>query len=237
MLSMMILFFLLCSILHGGMCYPYPPVTSYASSTHSAQALQATFTVGNQTYGNGLYTGKVLSLYPYAPENDLFAAFDNDDSTYYTQFWGRYNPFGGEWIQLTLPSPIQLSSFYITTRPDGRDRIATVGVMYGSNDSGNTFDIIQNFIDSNIVVAKTVPMTSSVSYSTFRLLVTKTGGNGWLSIATFQLNGTPSTFAPSTGPTAAPSTVAPSTGPTAAPSYVDPTAGPTTDPSFGNVSE
>ena len=107
--------------------------------------------------------------------------------------------------------------------------------MYGSNDNGNTFDIIQSFTDSNIVVAKTVPMTSSVSYSTFRLLVTETGGNGWLSIATFQLNGTPSTVASSTDPTAAPSTVASS--PTAAPSYVDPSAGPTTDPSFGDVSE
>jgi len=135
--------------------------------------------------------------------------------------------------------------------------------MYGSNDSGDTFDMIQSFTDSNLVVAKTVPLISSVSYSTFRLLVTKTGGNGWLSIATFQLNGTPSTVAPtkgptaapftaalsvgptaapstvapSVGPTAAPSTVAPSVGPTAAPSYVDPSAGPTTDPTFGNVSE
>jgi hypothetical protein len=213
MLSMMLLFFLVCSILHGGMCSTYPPVVSYSSSTHSAQALQATFTVTNQAYGNGQYTGKVSSLYGYrgSPENDLFKAFDNDDSTYYTENWhsydsctvtscsytGRVNSvydgsstIGGEWIQLTLPTSIQLNSFYIATRPTGGERMATAGAMLGSNDGGTSFSLIQSFTDSNSVVAKTVPMTSSESYSTFRLVVTETGGNLWLSIATFQLNGT-----------------------------------------------
>jgi hypothetical protein len=91
MISMMLLFFLVCSILHGGMCSTYPPVVSYSSSTHSAQALQATFTVANQAYGNGQYTGKVSSLYFAAPESDLFAAFDNDDSTFYTESSLSYN--------------------------------------------------------------------------------------------------------------------------------------------------
>ena len=237
---MMLLFFLLCSILHGGMCYNYPPVISYSSSTHSAKALEAQFTVANQMYGNGLYTGKVSSLYGTTPENDLFAAFDNDDSTFYTEQAHNYdnnfcsytgsvnsvydgrNTIFGEWIQLTLPSPIQLNSFYIVTRPGGFiNRMATAGVMLGSNDGGSSFSLIQSFTDSSIVVAKTVPLISSVSYSTFRLVVTKTGGNQYLSIATFRLNSVESfTVAPSKSPTVAP-TFSPST---SSPSTMAPTS-------------
>jgi hypothetical protein len=242
MLSMMLLFFLLCSILHGGMCYIYPPpVISYSSSTHSAKALEAKFTVANQMYGNGLYTGKASSVYlPQPYEDDLFAAFDNNDATFYTEgsrnydtctatscsytggvnsvYDGRTTTFG-EWIQLTLPSPIQLNSFYIATH--AKKRIATAGVMLGSNDGGSSFSLIQSFTDSNIVNAKTVPLISSVSYSTFRLVVTKTGGDWYLSIATFQLNSVESsTVAPSNSPTVAP-TFSPST---SSPSTMAPTS-------------
>ena len=239
MLSMMLLFFLLCSILHGGMCYNYPPVISYSSSTHSAKALEAQFTVANQMYGNGLYTGKVSSVFFATTENDLFAAFDNDDSTFYTEQAHNYdnnfcsytgsvnsvydgrNTIFGEWIQLTLPSPIQLNSFYIATRPGYINRIATAGVMLGSNDGGSSFSLIQSFTDSNIVYAKTVPLISSVSYSTFRLVVTKTGRDAYLSIATFQLNSVESfTVAPSKSPTVAP-TFSPST---SSPSTMAPTS-------------
>jgi hypothetical protein len=205
---MMMPIVLLCSVFHGGMCYTYPPVVPYSSSNHSAQALQATFTVVNQAYGNGLYTGKVSSLFENSPENDLFAAFDNNNSTFYTEHWHNYDScsatcsytgsvnsvyggssiISGEWIQLTLPNPIQLNSFYIATPPSKGDRMATAGAMLGSNDGGSSFSLIQSFTDNNLVVAKTIPLTSTVPYSTFRLVVTKTGTNWWLSIATFQLN-------------------------------------------------
>jgi len=190
------------------MCSIYPPVTTYSSVTHSAQALQTTFTVTNHAYGNGQYIAKLSSIFGSVPENDLFAAFDDDYSTFYTENWHNYdacsngycsytggastfygdsNSIGGEWIQLTVPNPIILDSFHIATRQADIGRIVTAGVMLVSNDGGNTFTLIQSFTDNTIISTKIVPVTSSVPYSTFRLVVTRTGSNSWLSIATFEL--------------------------------------------------
>jgi len=251
-LAILISFFVLSTILGHIVCLVYPPTTTYASVTAANQALQCSFTVANQAYGNGLYTAKVSSIFNQGNgEENVFSAFDGNDQTYYTEYTNNYqsknannyaysgdvsttfngakNVFG-EWLQLTLPNPILLTSFFMVTR-SGYPRIPTTGHVLGSNDGGNTFSLIDTFNSPDNTASKLIPISATVQYSTYRVVFTSLVADWWLSIATFQLNAPPLTSAPSSSPSAAPSTVTtfpPSSlstpGPSASPSSAAPSS-------------
>jgi len=232
--AIMILFFVLSSILGHIVCLVYPPTTTYASVTAANQALQCSFTVANQPYGNGLYTAKVSSIYHRGNgEENLLNAFDGNDHTFYSAFDYNYrtrnaqNNYGytgdvsttydgvnhvlGEWLQLTLPNPILLTSFFMVCREGVFiDRIPSTGHVLGSNDGGNTLSLIETFNSPDVAASKVIPISASVEYSTYRVVFTSLANERWLSLATFQLNVPPPTSTPSSNPSAAPSTIHPS---------------------------
>jgi len=267
-LAIMILFFVLSTILGQIVCQEvYPPTSTYASVTAANQALQCSFTVANQPYGNGLYTAKVSSIYHQGNgEENVFSAFDGNDNTFYTEYTNNYlsrnaqnnwaysggvsttydgvNHVLGEWLQLTLPNPILLTSFFMVTRPRS-ERIPASGHVLGSNDGGNTLSLIETFVSPDHSASKLIPISASVEYSTYRVVVTSVAGDLWFSVAAFRLNVPPPTSTPSSNPSAAPSkviTIPPSshstlsTGPSIETTYLR-TSAPSYSPSTQNMGE
>ena len=177
----------------------YPPVALASASG----------TVSGQAYGNGAYVTTASSnadasykafasgmgWYPngahYATANGLYGPATNIISTP-----GYPN---GDWLQITLPLPVYLRAYTIQARPSPNSNVQTpcAWTVLGSNDAGTTWTSLvtdgfpscasapsagtgQNF---------TVPWTTTLPYSTFRLIITGIflGSNGWTAIGAWNL--------------------------------------------------
>jgi len=241
-------------------CSNYPPENStYINVNNPEKSTIISFEVVNQPTGSGQYAAKTSGVYQSGPNNEknLFNAFDGNDNTGYTVQDFNYNsctnglcsysgaspvPNNGDWIQLTLPHPITLTAFFLAS---STTRMATAGNVQGSNDNFNTYTLIGSFgYQTTPQSTLTVPMTSSIPYKSYRLVVSRVGNDKILSIASFYLIGcdasptysptlAPTTYSPSSVPTATPSSAFPSSVPTATPSStIEPTKDPSNEPTF-----
>ena len=160
----------------------FPPTTLTNNST----------TVAGAAYGNGAYVASASTTLTNYSAFNAFGA--GSSSTGWSQAAGTYTgtafaygtgvaatatliggSYVGEWLQLKMPQPIQLTSYTVaaktaTTAPQD-------WVLLGSNDGGTTWTLI----DTRTAVTgynTTTPKTFAVSivnalYSTFRMVVSK----------------------------------------------------------------
>jgi len=121
-----------------------------------------------------------------------------------------FNGRDGEWLNIKLPHKITLSSFETFVRIDRDHEHPTSGYLYASNDGFATFQEIYSFTDVavpgevNGKVTHTIPSShlsvNLVAYNEYRLQVTKLeGASGLVSIAEWELYGTPLTANVPTG--------------------------------------
>jgi hypothetical protein len=104
-----------------------------------------------------------------APDTSNCATFDNTSC---------------EWIQITQPEAIQLSSFHFKSR--GLSETPKSGSMYGSNDDFATYDKIASFSGNTQQSAK-YEVQSANRYKSFRLVISEIIGYWYPSIDELQL--------------------------------------------------
>jgi hypothetical protein len=173
--------------------------------------------IGKYTTGTTLYpttyatTSNSWSSYTASDSGDgastfAYYAFDNNTSTYW-ESEGNYNPSGGgyvgavtttyntsisilgEWIQIQLPSAINIYSYSILGRTGLTLRSPNTFVLLGSN-NGSTWTLVDS--ETNITawsdgVFNTFTPNSSTSYSYYRLVINKNSGGTNIDITTWNL--------------------------------------------------
>ena len=203
-----------------------PPTNSYYS--YLASGTGCTFTVSGQAQGNGVYYGQSSSVYSGAGENQVYAAFDGDDSTFVTSSAAYYTGAGnsytgsayttlvggtklyGDWLQVQVPQASTLVSFYIVTRAGYTSRFPCYGTMLGSTDGTNWYSIGTFSRSCSIQqLYGTFTLAATSDYTYFRMVPRNLAGDNFMSVATFYVtvNSYPSTSptsAPTRGPTVAP---------------------------------
>ena len=167
----------------------YPPVALTGLAT----------TISGQTYGNGSYTCSVSASY-FGANNAVDLFNKNIDGNWhspctYNGATGVYNgsvstiagstTHTGEWAQITLPSAIRLSKFTLGSSkgngpPDPQQKSPRAFVVLGSNDLGVTWNAIHTEPDYkswgvNAEIKTFTISGSPAAYSTYRLVVSKTG--------------------------------------------------------------
>jgi hypothetical protein len=172
---------------------------------------------GNETLieGHGVFKASASSRYP---TDDYYAwkAFDHDwgrtlgswtsasgtvsnTTGLPTSTAANFQGISGNWLQLKLPYKIQLKQFKIESRGSSSyvpEELPGSGIVYGSNDEVN-WDVVHSFnnVDYGGTTGGIRPMftvNSTVSYSIFRVLVTKNyliSGATWTSIGEWRLFG------------------------------------------------
>jgi len=226
-------------------CSNYPPeksTYSYINVNNPEKSTVISFDVVDQPTGSGHYVAQTSGVYRDGPNNEknLLNAFDGNDNTGYTVQNFNYNsctnglcsysgaspvPNNGDWIQLTLPHPITLTGLFVAGFPT---RIPTAGNVLGSNDNFNSYTLIGSFgYQTTPQSTVTVPISTSIPYTSYRLVVSRVGNDNILSISTFYLLGCDAS--PTNSPTLAP-TYSPSKAPTAVPSSSTPSSSPSTSP-------
>ena len=201
----------------------------------------------DSTYGSGTYVASESSVFANEWKFQAHAALDRTTTTIYasdtvySESTGEYLgstvtttsddvSYSGEYIQLTMPQSIVLTSFRILPRQDDSlyslTRVPRTLAMLGSTDDGSTWELIYYGTDTSWTMSsyKVFAVTSSTYYSTFRMVAIRVGiydsssNQELFNIAEFDFYGYPPS--PTTAPTAIPSvapTASPSTAPTEAP--------------------
>jgi hypothetical protein len=174
-------------------------------------APQTSLSISRSTYGNGLYTVSASSFYTDRGYRESpWQVFDNFGSGY-SGGWtissqsypsGTYSgalsttvqgtAYAGEWIQITLPSAIKLSRYDI--RPHEGDTVRSPRDFYilGSNDS-STWTLLDTRTNITDWTSKRSfsGTNQAEAFNTFRLVVNKTNGSGYLSIWEMKLFAVP----------------------------------------------
>lgn len=206
----------------------YPPV-SLASATAVSGSGSYTnslwnilpvfsFFVSGQTYGNGMYYISASSQYNASTSEQVPYIFDKNTATFWTDnnaesytgtssaYSGSVytiangNTYLGSWMQLQLPSAINLVSYQLFTRSNILTRGPNIFYLLGSND-GNTWYYIEGRSGVTGWTASGFTFrlnTVSNAYSYFRIVINRlnnTSASDYATIAEWYLygiNGTPS---------------------------------------------
>jgi hypothetical protein len=157
-----------------------------ASSVYNTQNFEAWHAFEDKPQYSGSWGPAWLAkLYTFiestgAPDTANCATFDNTSC---------------EWIQITQPEAIHLSSFHFKSR--NLAETPKSGSMYGSNDDFNTYDKLVSFSGNTQQSAK-VDVHTTKTYKSFRLVISEIIGYHYPSIDELQL------FEAATGVGAAP---------------------------------
>ena len=158
------------------------------------------------SYEAGTWVITTSSLYGGSPENNILSAFDYNSATYYTiasnYYTGALNAYAGpatttlasgsklagEWLQVMVPTAFIISSYLITTRPGAIMRIPSEIYLLAYTNN-NTWVQLDYHLNTTLQITKTftLQILPTTAYTTYRVVVTKTSGDSWLSIATFSM--------------------------------------------------
>ena len=240
---------------------------SFVSSKYPPAAMTSTSTSMSSSYGSGTYVSSASSINNLYQAYYSYYAFDRDNSTfymsgdYYDTTTGIYSgsssttasngvTYQGEYLQLTMPVSIYLSSFKVLPRqllPYGLLRVPRTFVVLGSADSGSTWQLLYQDTDVTSWSISSynsfyISSISNTAYSLYRMIPSRIGiydsstDQLAFTIAEWELYGYEwnPTATPTVAPTIPPS-VAPSMSPTGSPSVsstVCPSIAPTVVPSI-----
>jgi hypothetical protein len=196
--------------------YVYVTITPPSNNEYPPAAMTSDTTIiSGQAYGNGTYVA-------IGPSNGVssgfqaFKAFDKDLNTRWNwltytgsgQYNGAGNSFNGTepfsvvnsvringwWIQISVPSPIVLTSYSITIAGSTPTEKAPVDwTLMGSTNNGLTWDIVETRTGvtwTSVRQVQTFIVTNPAGFSTFRCAITKASAND-LGIQEIRLFGTP----------------------------------------------
>jgi hypothetical protein len=196
--------------------YVYVTITPPSNNEYPPAAMTSDTTIiSGQAYGNGTYvaTGPSNAV---ASGFQAFKAFDKDLNTWWNwltytgsgQYNGAGNSFNGTepfsvvnsvrvngwWIQISVPSPIVLSSYSITISGSTPNEKAPVDwTLMGSTNNGLTWDIVETRTGvtwTSVGQVQTFIVSNPAGFSTFRCAITRASAND-LGIQEFRLFGTP----------------------------------------------
>jgi hypothetical protein len=151
---------------------------------------------------NGVYVSSASSYFVTSGTENPWRAFDkNNNGTWWTTLSGSYSDgtytagvyfttisgisYGGEWIQIRLPSSVFVNSYTIYNSATWNSRAPVDFKLAGSND-GSNWTLVDNQVGITSWISSTTNLTFTPSnpgaYSYYRLCVTKIGTGGYLSI-------------------------------------------------------
>lgn len=163
----------------------YPPSAMTANTT----------TINGQTY---------IASVSATTSGPAWNVFDYNQNTYWRStatYTGANSTYGGitstnttsgllfgEWVQLQVPNPINLHTFFFNTRSTNSIKPRQIKIL-GSNDVANPWDILYNETTSFSYFNNTVTLliNSNVSYNYFRVVVTQGTGQTYVEISEFRL--------------------------------------------------
>ena len=144
------------------------------------------FDTNPTSYYHGSSVGNGTPLYyslPYASNGSYTGATDASGSLTYFFITNVVNvgTISGEWVQIKLPSPIQLTRYGLMERSGVSQRFPLDYYVLGSND-GSTWYSIKSVTNSPVPTwpnTQYVDVSSNtLAYSFYRLVCTKLGSNG-----------------------------------------------------------
>lgn len=191
----------------------YPPASLGSSTLVSGNRYTVTLT--GQTYGNGTYLTNSSSVFT-TGTLAAYLAFDKiiggstniwasavagyntttglyTANTYSTSVFNTGTVFG-EWVEITLPSQIILTSYSLTCRSDQTNQMPFNWIIVATNDNGTTWtqiDIEYNFTFTTSQVRLFTITNNSIAYNQYRIIITATppnNGNGFVSFSEWILN-------------------------------------------------
>lgn len=166
--------------------------------------------VQNATYGTGTY---VVMSSTENPSNYGYMAFDQSASTFWasTQNYNTSSPFGptsttstlerggtvytGDWLQITMPVSLVVSSFTVTARNDAGYPQAPGGFTLLGSPDGTSWTVLSRQSGLSWTTGQLVSFNTNntVSYTVFRIVVeqvSSASASGYASIASLVLYGT-----------------------------------------------
>lgn len=168
----------------------YPPAAMTANTN----------TLSNQTYGNGNYVAAVTSFATgnaYYCYNKGYVGYQLTTSfscnNAYTTNTGVYkgtssnmttisgSNYYGEYVTLTMPQSVQLTSMTYTTNQEYWNRNMNTFALGGSSNSGSNWDLLTSGSNVNWTVqyqSSNFPITTSNSYNMYRMVCTNVGNTG-----------------------------------------------------------
>jgi hypothetical protein len=169
-----------------------------ASSSHFGDGVLQYFADGNLTnyWGTSYTTSSIFPPYatgPYSGGNYVGATDPTGLISYFfkTDVTG-VGTVSGEWIQIKLPYPIQLTKYGIVARPGNLDFFPLDYYLLGSVDGLKWYSISR--VTNSPVVANPTPLYWDVSnntklYSFYRFIITKTNGFTYTGLSELSLFG------------------------------------------------
>jgi len=158
---------------YGNGTYAYSASTQYSTGE----------CVGNLFNGSGIYQQYTTSTASYSTSTGLYvpgAATTTVSGTVYN----------GEWVQIQLPYAIYLTAYYRLAAYTASVRNETSHVLAGSN-NGTTWTLLNSVSEPQYLSSTTINLNVTTAYSYYRLiaLAVNTNGNGYWSLAQFDLYG------------------------------------------------
>lgn len=170
----------------------YPPASLGSSTLVSGNKYTVTLT--GQTYGNGTY---VTNSSTFFTANQAYLAFDKITNGATANIWATstasyntttglyigstYNTnvqgttINGEWLEITLPSQIVLTSYSLTCRSNTNVQMPYVWYIVASNDNGTNWfqiDVEYNWTYVSGQVRLFTIVNNSVAYNQYRIIIT-----------------------------------------------------------------
>jgi hypothetical protein len=173
--------------------FPPAPLTSANTSLTGAYPGIYVVTASTSAYGN-------VGYYAFTRSSSFWQLSTITSSTTTTVSGTSYT---GEWLQISMPYQVTLSSYQIY---GSSFNYATGWVIAGSND-GSTWYLIDNKTGQNTTTLQTFPVYPSVGYYIYRFIYTASAGSNPV-LQTWNLIGTPRMMKSSQGVT----TIAPNVG-------------------------
>jgi hypothetical protein len=185
--------------------------SGHPSAISGGQIIEVEIT--DSSYGNGIYTLQTSSNssagwfhHPWHLINKeetigyagyiyhwASGSFYNSDGTVKSNAAEKVPGVKGEWVELTLPDSIVLSSYYLKDRSKStaREETPTGWKLYGYN--GSSYDLLDEQ-DSNTDFKNnyniTVNVSTTTSYNKYLLIVTEVDHHDWFGLGEFKLFGT-----------------------------------------------
>lgn len=175
------------------------PQSNLAVGVTSTGGNQYTTTLSGQAYGNGNYVMNASSIFntnalpPYyafdktsatewAATTTTYSAstpYGYSAGTYSTTIQGISSPVGGEWLQIQFPSTIVITSYTLTARNDGFfNQTPAVWYIVGSNDGSTWYSLdYRSLTYTSAGQSQTFPVSTTVAYSWYRIVITNTSGS------------------------------------------------------------
>jgi hypothetical protein len=180
----------------------YPPITLGGGTANPTSV-----TLSGAPYGNGTYAYSASTQY--STTECVGALFNSSGrqqqystaTASYSTITGLYVPgtastvvsgttYRGEWVQIQLPYAIYLTAYYRLAASLPSVRNETSHVLAGSND-GTTWNLLNSVTEPQYLSSTTINLNVTTAYSYYRLIALSVNinGNGFWSLAQFDLYG------------------------------------------------